>query len=72
MVHKGNREIRGQSLTDEPVDGGIHRRKLIASSPRDKQRDVPPKVRHGASGAWVCEAKLPRRLSHVRRAIEIE
>src|SRR5687767_1657033 len=72
MVHEGNREILDKSLTDEPVDGGIHRRKLVASGPGDEQRHIPSKIRHRAADAWVCEAKLSRRISDVRRAVEIE
>lgn len=72
MVHEGNREILDQSLTDEPVDGGIHRRELVASGPRDEQRHIPSKIRKGAADTWVCEAKLSRRICHVRRTVEIK
>ena len=72
VVHEGNREILDKSLTDEPVDGGIHRRKLVASGPRDEQRHILSKIRHGTADTWVCEAKLPRRIRHVRCAVEIK
>ncbi len=62
MVHERNREILDQSLADEAVDGGIHRRKLVAPGPHDEQRYIPSKIRKGAADARVCEAKLPRRI----------
>jgi hypothetical protein len=40
-------------VTDEAVDGGIHRRKLVASSPRYEQRHIPSKIRKG-----VCSNSL--------------
>src|SRR5688572_16646074 len=72
VVHEGNREILDKPLTDESVDRGIHRGKLVASGPDDEQRHIPSKIRQRAADAGVCEAKLPGRISDVRRAVEIE
>src|SRR5687768_17533472 len=72
MVDEGNREILDERLTDEAIDRGIHRRKLIAPGPRDEQRHVPSKIRDRAADARVCEAKLYCRVYHVGRTVEIK